>query len=170
MKTLNSVVSAIVMSVIVSSSAMAAVVGTATATWGGTTGKFAEGCFFKENEAGTMSLSGNTWTVNKHAYLRIKTRNVGNIEVESDNRLRTAAGVDVDLATVNYTGTGVAGGATFGGVVNTNPTMVSIGNLKNGNGVKDIRIHLRGTAVMANTDELSSTTEYKINHTVTCIQ
>ena len=168
MKTLNSVVAVAAMSVIVSASAMAAVV--ETATWGGTTPVFAEGCFFEENEAGTMSLSGNTWTVNNRAYIFVKTRNVESIIVNSDNRLRTDAGVDVDRATVDYTGTGVIGGAAFGGSISNTPTEISITNLKNGNGVKEIGIFLRGTAVMDDTNELSSSTAYKINHTITCTQ
>ena len=140
----------------------------ATAVWGGTTGTFNNGCTFQQNVAGQMSLTGNTWTVTNPALLQIKTRNVGNLKIVSDNRLRTAGGVDVDSATVNYTGTIVSN--AHGAVVNINPTEVAIGNLKNGNGVKVINIQLKGTAEMSNTDELDSTTAYKINHTVTCLQ
>ena len=166
MKTLNLAVAAVVvMSAMVATPAMAST----TATWGGTTGTFNEGCAFQQNVAGQMSLSGNTWTVNNPALIRIKTRNVGNISIESDNRLRTTAGVDVDSATVNYTGTTVTGGHQ-GGAININPTSVTIGNLQAGNGVKVVHIQLRGTASMSNTDELSSTTAYKINHTITCTQ
>jgi hypothetical protein len=140
-----------------------------TAVWGGTTGTFNEGCAFQQNVAGQMKLAGNTWKVVNPALIRIKTRNVGNIKIVSDNKLRTAADVAVDSATVNYTGTTVTGGHQ-GGVVNINPTEVTIGNLQNGNGVKVVHIQLRGTAEMSNTDELSSTTAYKINHTITCMQ
>ena len=149
-------------------SASATIVGTGISVWGGTTGTFNNGCTFQENEPGQMSLSGNTWTVTNPASLQIKTRNVGNLTIVSDNRLRTAAGVDVDSATVNYTGTTVSN--VNGAVVNINPTEIAIGNLKNGNGVKVIKIQLSGTAVMKDTDELDSTTAYKINHTVTCKQ
>lgn len=161
MKTL--VISAIIASV----TATASFAG--TATWGGNSGTFSEGCTFQKNVAGQMSLTGDTWTVYNPALIKIKTRNVGNITINSDNKLRTANGVEVDTATVNYTGTTVAGGQS-GGVVNINPTEVAIGNLQNGNGVKVLHIELRGTAEMSNTDELSSTTPYKINHTVTCTQ
>jgi len=149
-------------------SVSATVLGTATATWGGTTGTFSEGCTFKQNVAGQMSLTNNTWTVINPALLQIKTRNVGNLTIESDDKLRTPAGVEVDSATVNYTGTIVTN--AHGANVNINPTSVAIGNLTAGNGVKVINIKLKGTAEMSNTDELSSTTAYKINHTVTCLQ
>jgi hypothetical protein len=140
----------------------------ATAVWGGTTGTFNEGCTFQKNVAGQMKLAGNTWKVVNPALLQIKTRNVGNLKIVSDNRLRTAAGVDVDSAIVNYTGTTVSN--AHGAVVNINATNIAIGNLNNGNGVKVIKIELGGTAEMSNTDELSSSTAYKINHKVTCIQ
>jgi hypothetical protein len=139
-----------------------------TATWGGTTGTFAEGCTFQQNVDGQMSLLGNTWTVNNPALIQVKTRNVGNIKISSDDKLRTTNGVEVDSATVDYTGTIVSN--THGAVVNINPTEVAIGNLTAGNGVKVINIQLKGTAAMSNTDELSSTTAYKINHTVECLQ
>ena len=142
-----------------------------TATWGGQSSTFNDGCEFKLNNAGQMALSGTTWTVTNPALLKIKTRGVGNIKVTSDNKLRKASGNNpvVDTATVNYTGTLVTG-ANNGGVVNINQTDISIGNLNAGNGVKNLQIELRGTAVMSDTDELVSATNYVINHTVTCTQ
>jgi len=157
----------VIASIIATATATATFAGT-TATWGGTTGTFAEGCTFQQNVAGQMSLTNNTWTVDDPALIQVKTRNVGNLTIVSDNKLRTTAGVEVDSATVNYTGTIVSN--AHGAVVNINPTEIAIGNLTAGNGVKVVNIQLKGTAEMSNTDELSSTTAYKINHTVTCLQ
>ena len=135
-----------------------------TAVWGGTAGNFTDGCAFKTNTAGVMSLTGNTWTVTTPAQVKLKVRNVNNVVVESDDILRRA-GVAVTTAVVNYTSSTVTGNA----VANVNSNSISVGNIS-GNGAKVFTINIDGTAVMADTDDLISATAYTINHTVTCNQ
>ena len=135
-----------------------------TAVWGGTAGNFTDGCEFKANTAGVMSLTGNTWTVTTPAQVKLKVRNVNNVVVESDDILRRA-GVAVTTAVVNYTSSTVTGNA----VANVNSNSISVGNIS-GNGAKVFTINIDGTAVMADTDDLISATAYTINHTVTCNQ
>ena len=135
-----------------------------TAVWGGTTGTFTEGCEFKSSTAGVMSLTGNTWTVTTPASVKVKTRKVPSVTVESDDILRRA-GVAVTTAVVNYTSSTVTGNV----VSKTNGTSITVGNTS-GNGAKVFTINIDGTAVMADTDDLISATAYTINHTVTCNQ
>jgi len=133
------------------------------AVWGGTTGSFADSCEFKENTAGSMVLTGNKWTVLTPAKVKLKTRNITKVTVESDDKLR-AGGVVVADAFVNYTGSTVSGGSR------SNVSATSITAKPKANGATMLFINIKGTAVMNNTDALDSGTAYTINHTVTCTQ
>lgn len=133
------------------------------AVWGGTTGSFADSCEFKENTAGSMTLTGNTWTVLTPSTVKLKTRNIIKVTVESDDKLR-ASGVAVADAIVNYTGSTVSGGSS------SNVSTTNITAKPKANGATMLFINIDGTAVMDSTDALSSGTAYTINHTVTCTQ
>lgn len=171
MKTLNSVVAAVAMSVIVATPVMASstLIG-GDATWGGSTTSFANSCTFDSNTAGTMTLNGNLWTVNSPAIVKLTTRNIGNVKVESDGKLRLNNGAETAVADVaiNYATSSVTGGPSNASV-NINTTNISIGNLTGG-GAKSMTINIDGTATMTDTNDLLSNTSYVINHEVTCTQ
>ena len=170
MKTLNSVVAAVAMSVIVATPVMASTLIGGTATWGGSTSSFANSCTFDSNTAGTMTLNGNLWTVNSPAIVKLTTRNIGNVKVESDGKLRRNSGAEAAVADVaiNYATSSVTGGPSNASV-NINTDNIAIGNLTGG-GAKSMTIKIDGTATMTDTNDLLSNTAYKINHTVTCTQ
>ena len=169
MKTLNSVVAAVAMSVIVATPVMASTLIGGTATWGGSTSSFANSCTFDSNTAGTMTLNGNLWTVNTPAIVNLTTRNIGNVLVKSDGKLRRNIGAEAAVADVdvNYATSSVTGVPSGG--INFNTDNIAIGNLTGG-GAKSMTIKIDGTATMTDTNDLLSNTAYKINHTVTCTQ
>lgn len=170
MKTLNSVVAAVAMSVIVATPVMASTLIGGVATWGGSTSSFANSCTFDSNTAGAMTLNGNLWTVNTPAIVNLTTRNIGNVKVESDGKLRRNNNAETAVADVaiNYATSSVTGGPSNASV-NINTTNISIGNLTGG-GAKSMTIKIDGTATMTDTNDLLSNTSYVINHLVTCTQ
>lgn len=142
--------------------------GSGTAVWNGQSGAFANECTFQKNNPGTMVLNGTTWNNTVPAEVKLKTRNVNNVKVTSDNKLRLQNGTIVDDAVVNYIGSTVVGGPAQM-VRNINSNEIAVGNIKS-NGASVFTINIAGKAEMDDTDELSSNTNYKIQHTVTCLQ
>lgn len=149
----------------------AAQVGSGEAIWQGQTGtqQFESECTFLQNNPGTMILAGNVWTVTTPATIHLKTRDADTVTVESDDLIRLdSSGDAVDIAVVNYTGSGVTGGpASLTPVVT--PTLISVENITSP-GASVFTIAIDGEAVMANTNALGNSTGYHIRHTVTCVQ
>jgi hypothetical protein len=140
-----------------------------TAVWGGTAGNFTDGCEFKANTAGVMSLTGNTWTVTTPASVKLKTRKVLSVTVESDDILRDTSGNAVTDATVNYSGSTVSTWSNRTSLVSTvTASKIEVDGLKV-KGASKFYINIGGTATVDD-DELDSATAYTINHTVTCNQ
>ena len=153
-----------------SSSAMAVTVGTPeTTTWDGVSPTFAAECTFTNNNPGTMVLTGTVWTVTTPAVVTLKTREVNEVTVTSDNVLRLESSSDgVDTATVNYSGSTVVGGPV-GMATSVTPSLIEVTNVKVP-GASVFTINIDGTATLVNTDALASSENYYINHVVTCVQ
>lgn len=149
----------------------AAQVGSGEAIWQGQTGtqQFDSECTFIQNNPGTMILAGNVWTVTTPATVHLQTRDVDTVTVESDDLIRLdSSGDAVDIAVVDYTGSGLTGGpASLTPVVT--PTLISVENIASP-GAAVFTIAIDGEAVMANTNALGNSTGYHIRHTVTCVQ
>lgn len=140
-----------------------------TAVWGGTAGNFTNGCEFQSNTAGVMSLTGNTWTVTTPASVKLKTRKVLSVTVESDDILRDTSGTAVAAATVNYSGSTISTWSNRTKLVSTvTASKIEVDGLKV-KGASKFYINIGGTATVDD-DELDSATAYTINHTVTCNQ
>ena len=140
-----------------------------TAEWGGTSSTYTDGCQFKDTTVGTMTLLDGTWTVTTPASVKLKTRKVLSVTVESDDILRDTSGNAVTDATVNYSGSTVSTWSNRTSLVSTvTASKIEVDGLKV-KGASKFYINIGGTATVDD-DELDSATAYKINHTVTCTQ
>jgi hypothetical protein len=174
MKTL--VISAIIASV--TATASFANNGSGTATWGGDSGVVhgSGDCQFKKNQAGTMSYDDATmtWNTTSNAVVVLKVRNTNNVKVESDNKLRTTNNTAVADVVVNYLPQStISVKGKNDATTNRNSNSLTAGNLKkNGNGVTKVTFSIGGKATMTEDETLNinDDTDYKINHTVTCLQ
>jgi hypothetical protein len=152
--------------------------GTGTATWGGDSGTVHGNgnCQFKTNQAGVMSYNDATmtWNTTSNAVVVLKVRNTNNVKVESDNKLRTTNNTAVADVVVNYLPQStVSVKGKNDATTNRNSNSLTAGNLKkNGNGVTKVTFSIGGKATMTEDETLNinDDTDYKINHTVTCLQ
>ncbi len=152
--------------------------GTGTATWGGDSGTVHGNgdCQFKTNQAGTMSYDDatTTWNTTSNAVVVLKVRNTNNVKVESDNKLRTTNNTAVADVVVNYLPQStISVKGKNDATTNRNSNSLTAGNLKkNGNGVTKVTFSIGGKATMTEDETLNinDDTDYKINHTVTCLQ
>lgn len=145
--------------------------------WNGNTGNLhADGCSFKNQTNGTMTLDADTgkWTTTVAASIKVKSKNKNNIKVTSDNKLRKT-GSELGTATVNYNGGGVASAIVTNNasaVKNINNSAIQLGNA-NKTGATVTTFTIGGTAQMADLDDLADIDNNQavyINHTVTCLQ
>jgi hypothetical protein len=150
--------------------------------WSGNSGTLhADGCSYKDQTNGTMTLNKTTgkWTTTKAAEITVKSKNRNNIKVTSDNKLKTTVGnmsYVVDTATVNYNGGGIASSITTnnsGAVKNVNDNVLNLDSANKASGVTKSTFVIGGTAQMSDLDKLDDLDNNQsvwISHTVTCIQ
>jgi hypothetical protein len=139
------------------------------AQWSGTSNTYVDGCQFKENTVGTLSLVDNVWTAVTPATVKLKTRKVLSVTVESDDILRDTNGVAVTDAIVDYTGSTMSTWSNRTTLTTTvTDSLITADGLKV-RGASKFYINIGGTATVDD-DELDSETDYIINHIVTCIQ
>lgn len=138
--------------------------------WSGTSNTYVDGCQFKENTVGTMSLVDNVWTVDVPATIKLETRKILSVDVFSDEILRDTNGDAVTDAIVDYTGSTVtaANDRTTLATTVTEAT-ITVDGLKS-KGASEFSINISGTATIDSDNELDSETDYNINHIVICIQ
>lgn len=147
--------------------ALTATTAMANPKWSGDTGNLhSDGCQFSNQTNGVMSLNGTTWTTSSAASIKVKSRNINNIKVESSPVLD---GTSFAVST-NYSGSEI-NSTKNGATLNVNGATMTAGNI-NGNGVTTSTITIQGTATMsqADVDALANNTSYSITHTVTCLQ
>lgn len=175
MKTL--VITAIIAS-LTSTASFATWNNTNTTTWDGNTGALHnDGCAFKNQSAGAMTLNPETgvWTTTTAATIKVKSKNKNNIKVTSDGVLRKTGGELADT-TVNYIGGGVMSNIqtnNSAAVKNTNTNEIALGSANRASGVTITTFTIGGIATMANLDDLNdidNNQEVFIKHTVTCTQ
>ena len=143
--------------------------------WGGSTSanQFPDGCKFKDQDSGTMTLTDDKWTVQTPATIRIKSRNIGNMIIKTDNKLYEGNATNSTApVTVSYSGSTVDFIKGSGQVNLQNSGQINIGSIS-GNGNRKMLITLKGSAQMATDaadDLLDNSKNYEIRHTVTCTQ
>ena len=145
------------------------------AKWNGSTGNLhTNGCQFDNQTNGAMTLDGPLWKTTTAASIKVKSRNINNIKVTSDNKLRKANNDVVADVVVNYNGaSGVASSVNSNAQVNTNinNNEIAIGNA-NKPGAVVTTITIGGTATMDVNDlnDVDNNTQVSIAHSVTCLQ
>jgi len=149
--------------------------------WEGNVGTLhSDGCEFKNQTNGTMTLNKETglWTTTKAASIKVKSSGRNNIFLESDNKLKgtiNGASTVIDTATVDYKNGGIASAITTNNnnattTINTNHLFIGSAN-KPGKTVSTFTIG--GTAQMSNVatlDDVDNDQDVWISHTVRCVQ
>jgi hypothetical protein len=144
------------------------------AKWNGSTGNLhTNGCQFDDQTNGTMVLDGPLWKTTSAASIKVQSRNINNIKVTSDNKLREGNTVIADVV-VNYNGaSGVPSSVNSNAQVNTNinNNEIAVGNA-NKPGAVITTITIGGTATMdvADLNDVDNNTQVSIAHSVTCLQ
>jgi len=148
-------------------------------SWNGNSGNvFTNGCVFKDHDDGTMTFDApnKTWKTTKAATIKVKSRGKNNIKVTSDNKLYDSRDNEVADVTVNYKlNNGVESAVSTTNnqaAVNINNNEMAVGNVNSRGGAVITTFTIGGGATMttAALDELNNGMDYKINHTVTCLQ
>jgi len=149
-------------------------------TWGGDTGALhADGCEFKNQTAGVMTLNKATgkWTTTTAASIKVKSTNVGNLYVkQGGNQLYLKSNSSpLGKTVVDYKNGGVASAITTNNnnaVKNINTNEINLGNA-NKPGATIATFTIGGTAQMDDLDDLNNIendAEVYIQHNVTCMQ
>ena len=178
----NIIATAIALTIATSASA-SAIIGTKTVTWNGKTASdlHASGaCNFKEYKNGKMTFDGtDTWETTQNAVvvLKVKPSNTGlkNVKVEPGTHLMRGTS-EVSTVSVNYkpeSTVSVKNGSGYVAKVNTNS--ITVDNLNPVQGRTKISFTIGGEAKMTNLSVdaellLENSTDYTIDHTVTCLQ
>ena len=149
-------------------------------TWGGDTGTLhTDGCQFKNQTKGTMTLNKATgkWTTTVAASIKVKSTNVGNLYVkQGGNQLYlTSNSQPLGKTVVDYKNGGVASAITTNNnnaVKNINTNEINLGNAKK-SGATITTFTIGGTAQMDDLDDLNNIendADVYIQHNVTCMQ
>jgi hypothetical protein len=148
--------------------------------WGGNTGALhTNGCSFKDQDDGVMTLDKATgkWTTTTAAKITVQSTGANNIKVtQGGNQLyKTLNSSPLGATTVDYKGGGVTSSVTTNNsnaAVNINTNEIAVGNVRK-NGATTTTFTIGGTAQMADLDDIyniDNDTAVYIQHNVTCLQ
>jgi len=150
------------------------------AKWNGDVGTLhADGCEFKNQTSGTMTLNKETglWTTTVAASIKVKSKNKGNIKVtQGGNQLYLKSNsAPLGKTVVDYKNGGIPSAVDTNAnnaVVNINTNEIALGNA-NKPGATVTTFTIGGTAKMDNLDDLNNIendADVYIQHNVTCLQ
>jgi hypothetical protein len=148
--------------------------------WGGNTGALhTNGCSFKDQDDGVMTLDKATgkWTTTTAAKITVKSTNINNIKVtQGGNQLYlTSNSQPLGKTLVDYKNGGVSSAVNTNaqnGAVNINTNEIALGNA-NKPGATITTFTIGGTAQMDDLDDLNNINndaDVYILHNVTCLQ
>ena len=150
------------------------------AKWNGDVGAVHQnGCSFKDQTNGTMTLNKATgkWTTTVAASIKVKSTNINNLKVTQGGNLLylTSNSTPLGKTLVDYKNGGVESVVSINNnnaTVNINTNEIAVGNA-NKSGATVTTFTIGGTAQMADLNDLNdiaNDADVYIQHNVTCIQ
>jgi hypothetical protein len=185
----NKVLKGLTMKTLVIATIVASVTATASfaswnnnngAKWNGDVGTLhTNGCQFKDQTDGTMTLNKATgkWTTTAAASITVKSTNINNLKVtQGGNQLYLKSNSQpLGKTLVDYKNGGVSSAVTSNNnnaVVNINSNEIAVGNA-NKPGATKVTFTIGGTAQMDDLndlDNIANDADVYIQHNVTCLQ